>query len=209
MEIGEQDLEKFVLLKVMRLNAIIQGIVVGLMVGLAILIATLWLVLKGGPVVGPHLGLLSQFFVGYDVTFLGSLIGFGYGFAFGFSIGYVTAKIYNSLAAWRENQAPAARRPVRRRRLKEPRESQELTAQEQLTRPTPDPLKNSCSTLPMIVAGWKCLSCALRGHLARGPSSRCSGATLSSISPTRMATRWMMPRFMLALSSVIIGLPWA
>ncbi len=112
MEIGEQDLEKYVLLKVMRLNAIIQGIVVGLMLGFAIFIATLWLVLKGGPVVGPHLGLLSQFFIGYDVTFLGSLIGFGYGFAFGFILGYLTAKIYNGLAAWRETKSPSSRRPI-------------------------------------------------------------------------------------------------
>ncbi len=112
MEIGEQDLEKFVLLKVMRLNAVIQGIVVGLMVGLAIFFATLWLVLKGGPVVGPHLGLLSQFFIGYDVTLPGSLIGFAYGFAFGFLLGFFTAKIYNWLAAWRENKSTARRRPI-------------------------------------------------------------------------------------------------
>ena len=41
-----------------------------------------------GDVIGPHLALLSQFFVGYRVTFLGSLIGFANAFAGGYVAGY-------------------------------------------------------------------------------------------------------------------------
>ena len=72
--------EEIVLTRLLRLNATVQGIVTGLVFGLVIFIATNWLTLKGGRVVGPHLALLSQFFIGYRVTFVGSLIGFAHGF---------------------------------------------------------------------------------------------------------------------------------
>ena len=100
----EKVLERVVLTRVLRLNAVIQGIVTGLLVGLAIFLATNWLVLKGGPVVGPHLSLLGQYFLGYRVTFAGSLIGFAYGFGFGFLIGFFVAKMYNWLADLREGR---------------------------------------------------------------------------------------------------------
>ncbi|MGH9906616.1 MAG: hypothetical protein ACRD8U_13660, partial [Pyrinomonadaceae bacterium] len=53
------------------------------------------LILKGGDVVGPHLGLLRAFFPFYSVTFLGSLIGFVYGFVCGYVAGFVVASVYN------------------------------------------------------------------------------------------------------------------
>lgn len=87
--------EQVVLAHVLHLNATIQGVVTGLIVGLGVFIATNWLVLKGGEVVGPHLGLLSQFFIGYRVTFLGSVIGLAYGLVTGFAIGYSVARLYN------------------------------------------------------------------------------------------------------------------
>lgn len=110
MEITDQELEKLVLTRVMRLNAAVQGIVLGLVLGLAIFIATVWLVIKGGPVVGPHMGLLSQFFIGYDVTLLGSLVGFAYGFFSGFILGYFIARMYNLVADQREQRLPVSRR---------------------------------------------------------------------------------------------------
>jgi hypothetical protein len=104
-------LEKVVLTQVMRLNATINGIVVGLVVGSGMLVATLWLVIKGGEVVGPHLGLLDQFFIGYSVTFGGSLVGFVYGFLVGFAVGYFIAFTYNKLVdvreEWRARSAKA------------------------------------------------------------------------------------------------------
>jgi hypothetical protein len=104
---NEKALENVVLTRVMRLNANINGLVAGIMVGLGIFVATNWLVLKGGDVVGPHLGLLGQFFIGYEVSFGGSLIGFAYGFATGFSVGYLIARIYNWVADVRENKRHA------------------------------------------------------------------------------------------------------
>jgi ABC-type dipeptide/oligopeptide/nickel transport system permease subunit len=54
--------------------------------------------LKGGENVGQHLSLLSQFFPGYRVTFLGSLVGFAYAFLTGFIIGVVLGSVYNRVA---------------------------------------------------------------------------------------------------------------
>ena len=98
----DKKLEELVLTRSIRLNAVVQGLVTGVLGGLAIFVATNWLILKGGPIgpegeqiIGPHLSLLRQFFFGYRVTFLGSLIGFAYGFGLGFVIGYSVARIYN------------------------------------------------------------------------------------------------------------------
>lgn len=99
---GKKALENIVLTRVLYLNATIQGVVAGLVVGFGIFLATNWLVLKGGNQVGPHLGLLGQFFIGYQVTFVGSLIGFAYGFVSGFVAGYSVAMIYNWFARRRE-----------------------------------------------------------------------------------------------------------
>jgi hypothetical protein len=101
-----KSLETTVMVRLLRLNATIQGVTVGIILGLGIFVATNWLVLKGGAVVGPHLALLGQFFVGYRVTFLGSLIGFAYGFALGFLAGYGAAVIYNAIRDLRSRPRP-------------------------------------------------------------------------------------------------------
>lgn len=87
---------------VLRLNAKIIGLVFGIILGLVVFLATNWLLLKGGHytsdgkyVVGPHLQLLSQFFIGYRVSFLGSIIGFFYGLALGTLCGAAVGWIYN------------------------------------------------------------------------------------------------------------------
>ena len=104
MEDDQKDLEKMVLTRLLRLNATVQGVVTGIIAGLAVFIATNWLILRGGDVVGPHLSLLSQFFIGYRVTFIGSLIGFAYAFVAGFVIGYLVARMYNWVVDLRESK---------------------------------------------------------------------------------------------------------
>jgi len=91
----DKSVEQIVMTRLLRVSAAVHGVVTGLLAGLGIFIATNWLVLKGGRVVGPHLFLLSQFFIGYRVSFAGSLIGLAYGFAVGFVGGYLVAWIYN------------------------------------------------------------------------------------------------------------------
>lgn len=112
----EKTLEELVLTRILHLNAKVQGAVTGIVAGLAIFAATNWLILKGGPVgpdgdliVGPHLSLLGQFFVGYRVTFVGSLIGFAYAFALGFVGGYSIAIIYNWFVNIREGNRQSLR----------------------------------------------------------------------------------------------------
>jgi uncharacterized membrane protein YdjX (TVP38/TMEM64 family) len=73
------------------------GIAFGLLFAVALLAATNILIFKGGPVIGPHLGLLRWYFPGYSVTFTGSLIGAVYAFVVGYGVGRAIATIYNRL----------------------------------------------------------------------------------------------------------------
>lgn len=82
---------------IQRLNERAWGIAVGLLGGVGLFVATNVLVLKGGPNVGQHLGLLSQYFPGYRVTFLGSLVGFVYMFVLGYVLGRLIGSVYNRL----------------------------------------------------------------------------------------------------------------
>jgi hypothetical protein len=102
--VEQPSIEQIVLTRLVRLNASIQGIVTGLIVGLFVFLATNWLILKGGDIVGPHLSLLGQFFLGYRVSFVGSLIGFAYGFVVGFICGYGVARMYNWIVGLREHK---------------------------------------------------------------------------------------------------------
>ena len=88
----------------LRLNAKAFGLVLGLLCGLLIFMATNWLVLRGGEQIGPHLRLLSQYFIGYRVTFPGSFIGFAYGFALGTLSGALIGWLYNMIAALLEKK---------------------------------------------------------------------------------------------------------
>lgn len=98
--------EKRLLSGIIWLNARVLGLALGLIFGLGLFIATNWLVIKGGYPVGPHLELLSQYFIGYRVTFLGSFIGFAYGFALGTLSGALVGWIYNKIVAFRNRPLP-------------------------------------------------------------------------------------------------------
>lgn len=100
--------EEKLLQAVAILNAKMLGIILGITFGLVIFIVTIWLVIKGPQlspsgeyVVGPHLQLLSQFFIGYSVSYLGSIIGFLYGFALGTICGALIGWIYNKIVMLR------------------------------------------------------------------------------------------------------------
>lgn len=82
----------------MRLNARAWGIATGLLLGGGLFIATIFLVIRGGPMVGQHLELISVFFPGYQVTWLGAFIGFIYAFVLGYALGRVIGFVYNRLA---------------------------------------------------------------------------------------------------------------
>ncbi|GAX60453.1 protoporphyrinogen oxidase [Candidatus Scalindua japonica] len=71
------------------------AIATGSVSGLLIFTATIWLVLKGGEVVGPNLQLLSQYFIGYSVTVTGAFIGAAYGILCGGTFGWLLAYMRN------------------------------------------------------------------------------------------------------------------
>ena len=81
-----------------RLNARAWGIAVGLLMGGGLFLATNLLVMRGGPDVGRHLRLLHVYFPGYNVTFIGSLIGFVYAFVVGYGLGRLVGVTYNWLS---------------------------------------------------------------------------------------------------------------
>ena len=93
----ERSQDEKLMQSVIRLNGVILGLVGGIVVGLGIFVATNWLVLKGGSDVGAHLQLLSQYFFGYSVSFLGSFIGMVYGFITGYVLGWFIAFVYNAV----------------------------------------------------------------------------------------------------------------
>ena len=82
----------------LRMNARAWGIATGLLFGGGLFFATVFLVIRGGPMVGQHLSLLSVFFPGYKVTWLGAFIGFVYAFVLGYALGRVIGSVYNRLA---------------------------------------------------------------------------------------------------------------
>ena len=90
----DQQLERAVIL----LNGKLLGVVLGFLFGTLLFLATNFLLIKGGPHVGAHLGLLGQFFPGYRVTFWGSIVGFCYMFVVGMIIGSVLGAVYNKVA---------------------------------------------------------------------------------------------------------------
>lgn len=91
----ESNLEKIVHRRAANLKATVSGIMAGLLAGVGLFVATNWLVIKGGENVGSHLSLLNEYYIGYSVTFVGSIIGFFYAFATGFVAAYIVARIYN------------------------------------------------------------------------------------------------------------------
>jgi protoporphyrinogen oxidase len=79
----------------LKLDRVAFGTSLGLVSGLGLWLATIFLVLKGGDLVGPNLQLLSQFFPGYEVSFWGGFVGLAYGFGCGFIGGWLYALVRN------------------------------------------------------------------------------------------------------------------
>jgi len=79
-----------------RLDPVALGAAFGFVAGSGLLLATTILLLKGGSPVGPNLYLLSQYLVGFTVTWSGALIGMIGAGAGGFAFGYLTASLRNA-----------------------------------------------------------------------------------------------------------------
>ncbi|MCR8915758.1 hypothetical protein FDP08_03735 [Marinobacter panjinensis] len=88
-----------------RLRASVMAVTFGIAGGLILFMATAWLLIIGptgeSEHVGPTLGLLSNFFPGYSVTWSGAVVGLFYGALSGAVAGFVLAFIYNLIVGLR------------------------------------------------------------------------------------------------------------
>lgn len=93
------DTDELIIQSLAKLDVIALGVSVGILFGLIIFLATNILILKGGDEIGPNLALLGQFFIGYEVTFIGSLSGFFWGFVTGYILGSLVALLRNFIVS--------------------------------------------------------------------------------------------------------------
>jgi len=85
-----------------RIKTDALGVVCAVMGGVGLFVATAWLLVKDGPDVGQHLQLLSNYFIGYSVTWWGSIVGLFYGALCGGAIGWAVGTIYNKVVNLRQ-----------------------------------------------------------------------------------------------------------
>lgn len=78
-----------------KLDKLAFATALGIVAGMAVFVATIFLILKGGNVIGPNLNLLGQYFIGYTVSIKGAFIGFGYSFLWAFIFGWLFAYLRN------------------------------------------------------------------------------------------------------------------
>lgn len=86
-----------------RIQAAVLAMVCAIICGLGLFGMTAWLLIKGGENVGAHLQLLSHYFIGYSVSWPGSIVGFFYGALFGGIAGWTVGKLYNGVVNWRHH----------------------------------------------------------------------------------------------------------
>ena len=82
------------------------GLALGSLMALQLFLTTNLLVIRGTADQSPHAALLINYFPGYDINFVGSLIGAVEIFAVTYILSFVLSQIYNGLVARRH------RRPV-------------------------------------------------------------------------------------------------
>ena len=85
-----------------RIKADALALVCALIGGMGLFAMTVWLVIKDGSQAGQHLQLLSNYFVGYSVTWPGAFVGLVYGAITGGGTGWVIGRIYNGVVNVRQ-----------------------------------------------------------------------------------------------------------
>jgi hypothetical protein len=88
-----------------KIKADALAVVCAVIGGVALFVMTVWLIIKGGPHAGAHLELLSNYFIGYSVTWQGSIVGLFYGGMTGGFVGWAVGRIYNSVLRFRQRKS--------------------------------------------------------------------------------------------------------
>jgi hypothetical protein len=86
---------------VARIHSGVLALSCAMIGGVGLFVMTVWLLVKGGPQVGMHLQLLRHYFIGYTVTWPGSVVGFCYGALLGGIVGWAIGRIYNGVVRFR------------------------------------------------------------------------------------------------------------
>ena len=71
------------------------GVAGGVVLGLGLMFVTIVPALRGEPHLADHIGLLSQYLYGYEVTVAGAFLGAAYGLVIGYLVGYLFAGVRN------------------------------------------------------------------------------------------------------------------
>src|SRR5215831_12133848 len=87
---------------VARIHNVVLALTCAVIGGVGLFVVTVWLLIKNGPYAGLHLQLLRHYFIGYSVTWPGSVVGFFYGALLGGMVGWTIGKIYNGVVSWRQ-----------------------------------------------------------------------------------------------------------
>ncbi len=85
-----------------RIKAAALAVVCAVIGGVGLFAMTAWLVIKDGQQAGQHLQLLSNYFVGYSVTWPGAFVGLVYGAMTGGGVGWAIGRIYNRVVNVRQ-----------------------------------------------------------------------------------------------------------
>ena len=88
---------------VARIQTGVLVLVGALLGGMGLFMMTAWLLIKDGPQVGTHPQLLGQYFIGYSVTWKGSLVGLFYGALTGGIVGWAVGTVYNGIVGVRQS----------------------------------------------------------------------------------------------------------
>ena len=85
-----------------RYDAVALGFALAIPAAIGLFIVTAILLIKGGPAVGANLSLLSNYFIGFTVSWTGAFIGMVETGLLGFGFGWVMARLINAVVGWQE-----------------------------------------------------------------------------------------------------------
>ncbi len=98
----ERDLLTLVQDAFARYDAVALGSAVGVVSGMGLFLATVLLLLRGGPNVGANLAVVGSFLPGFEVGWLGAVVGSLEAGLAGFAFGWLLAKLINGVIALEE-----------------------------------------------------------------------------------------------------------
>ena len=98
------DLDELIDAAFARFDPVALGMAIGLVAGLGLFLATAVLLLRGDDPLGPNLSLIGAYFLGFEVSWAGALVGLVEAGLGGFGFGWALAKLINVLVAREERR---------------------------------------------------------------------------------------------------------